>query len=130
MAEALVEARSDGLVRAASAGSNPKPLHPNAVRVMREEHGIDLAGKRPKHLKLFARRRFDRVITLCDRVREVCPQFPGDPEAIHWSMADPAAGHADDDDQATYPAFQQAAAELETRIRFLLATVTTRQEHP
>src|SRR4029453_6705360 len=45
MAEALAQARSGGRVEARSAGSHPKPLHPNAVRVMRDEHGIDLAGR-------------------------------------------------------------------------------------
>ena len=122
MAEALVEVRSAGRVKAASAGSNPKPLHPHAVRVMREDHGVDLASRHPKHLKLFANRRFDRVITLCDRVREVCPQFPGDPEAVHWSIPDPAAADAAGDD-ASYRAFRQTAAELDTRIRFLLAAL-------
>ena len=34
---------------AASAGSHPKPLHRNAVRVMRER-GIDISGRRSKHL--------------------------------------------------------------------------------
>ena len=51
MAEALTRERSGGLVEAHSAGSHPKPLHPNAVRVMRDEHGIDLAGQRSKHLE-------------------------------------------------------------------------------
>ena len=36
IAEALVEHRSAGTVEARSAGSHPKPLHPNAVRVMAE----------------------------------------------------------------------------------------------
>jgi ArsR family transcriptional regulator, arsenate/arsenite/antimonite-responsive transcriptional repressor / arsenate reductase (thioredoxin) len=133
MAEALARARSGGRVEAHSAGSHPKPLHANAVRVMREEHGIDLAGQRSKHLSVFAEQRFDRVVSLCDRVREVCPEFPGDPEAIHWSIPDPAAGHAAGDDEASYPAFQQTAAELETRIGFLLAGLavpTTAQEEP
>jgi 4-hydroxyphenylpyruvate dioxygenase len=40
MAEALAEQLSAGAVRAVSAGSHPKPLHPNAVRVMRER-GIE-----------------------------------------------------------------------------------------
>src|SRR3954471_22691453 len=40
MAEALAEHLSAGEVRAVSAGSHPKPLHPHAVRVMRER-GID-----------------------------------------------------------------------------------------
>jgi ArsR family transcriptional regulator, arsenate/arsenite/antimonite-responsive transcriptional repressor / arsenate reductase (thioredoxin) len=122
IAEALVRARSSGLVEAHSAGSAPKPLHPNAVRVMHEEHGIDLAGHRSKHLSVFAQQRFEWVISLCDRVREVCPEFPGQPETIHWSIPDPAAAPGDDD--ASYPAFQQTAAELETRIGFLLAALT------
>lgn len=123
MAEALARVRSGGLVEAHSAGSHPKPLHPNAVRVMRERHGIDLAGRRSKHLSAFVEQRFDRVISLCDRVREVCPEFPGRPETAHWSIADPAAGHTDGDDEASYPAFRQTADELESRIGFLLAAL-------
>jgi protein-tyrosine-phosphatase len=123
MAEALARVRSGGVVEAHSAGSRPKPLHANAVRVMRDEHGIDIAGQSPKHLSVFADQRFDRVISLCDRVREVCPEFPGEPETVHWSIPDPAAGHVDGDDEASHPAFQRTADELETRIRFLLATL-------
>jgi ArsR family transcriptional regulator, arsenate/arsenite/antimonite-responsive transcriptional repressor / arsenate reductase (thioredoxin) len=128
MAEALAGARSGGVVEAYSAGSQPKPLHPNAVRVMRDEHGIDLAGQASKHLGVFADQRFDWVISLCDRVREVCPEFPDQPETIHWSIPDPAAGHVDDD--ASYPAFRQTAAELATRIGFLLAALTDRTPAP
>ena len=124
MAEALARARSGGAVEAFSAGSRPKPLHPNAMRVMRDEHGIDLAGHASKHLDLFADRRFDCVISLCDRLREVCPEFPGQPDTVHWSIPDPAAGQADDD--ASYPAFQRTASELDTRIGFLLAVLTDR----
>lgn len=124
MAEALAIARSGGVVEAFSAGSHPKPMHPNAVRVMRDEHGLDLTAHAPKHLDVFAGQRFDWVISLCDRVREVCPEFPGHPETIHWSLANPAASDADD--AATYPLFQQTAAELATRIGFLLAALTDR----
>ncbi len=124
MAEALAIARSRGVIEAYSAGSHPKPVHPNAVRVMRHEHGLDLAAQVSKHLDVFVDQRFDWVISLCDRVREVCPQFPGHPETIHWSIANPADGDADDD--ATYPLFQQTAAELVTRIGFLLAVLTDR----
>jgi len=128
MAEALARARSGGIVDAYSAGSQPKPMHPNAVRVMRDEHGLDLAGQASKHLDVFVDQRFDWVISLCDRVREVCPEFPGHPETIHWSIPNPAAGDADDD--ASYPAFQQTAAELEIRIGFLLAALTDRPTAP
>jgi protein-tyrosine-phosphatase len=125
MAEALAKARSGGLIEAYSAGSDPKPLHPNAVRVLRDEHGIDLAGHRSKHVDVFAHERFDWVVSLCDRVREVCPEFPAHPETVHWSIPNPvAAGEVDDD--ASYPAFQHTASELETRVEFLLAALTER----
>jgi ArsR family transcriptional regulator, arsenate/arsenite/antimonite-responsive transcriptional repressor / arsenate reductase (thioredoxin) len=114
IAEALLGQLSGGGIEVASAGSRPKPLHPEAVRVMRE-HGIDISGRRPKHLEEFAGQRFGYVITLCDRVREVCPEFPGHPQLIHWSIADPAA-EAD-----ASAAFRRVAAELRTRIGFLLA---------
>ena len=31
------------------------------------------------------------MITLCDKVREVCPEFRDHPRRIHWSIPDPAA---------------------------------------
>ncbi|MGH9014230.1 MAG: ArsR family transcriptional regulator [Acidimicrobiia bacterium] len=123
IAEALVEQRSAGTVEARSAGSHPKPLHRNAVRVM-AERGIDIAGRPTKSLTRFARSRFDRVITLCDKVREICPEFPGAPIAAHWSIADPAT--AGDSDDATYPAFQHVADEIESRVALLLADLRTR----
>jgi ArsR family transcriptional regulator, arsenate/arsenite/antimonite-responsive transcriptional repressor / arsenate reductase (thioredoxin) len=116
MAEALAERQGAGALEAASAGSRPKPLHPNAVRVMRE-HDIDISGRTSKHLDTFAGQRFDYVISLCDRVREVCPEFPGHPQVIHWSVPDPASGGTDAE---TYPAFHAVAATLRTRIQFLL----------
>jgi ArsR family transcriptional regulator, arsenate/arsenite/antimonite-responsive transcriptional repressor / arsenate reductase (thioredoxin) len=128
IAEALCEQLSGGAVSAASAGSHPKPLHPNAVRVMRE-HGIDLAGRRSKHLGEFAGQRFNYVISLCDRVREVCPEFPGGPDLIHWSIPDPT--HEPGSDEETLPAFEQTATELHTRIGFLIDAIeqtTTEQE--
>jgi protein-tyrosine-phosphatase len=123
MAEAFVEHRSDGMVDARSAGSHPKPLHPNAVRAM-AERGIDIAGRPTKSLTRFSRNRFDRVITLCDKVREICPEFPGEPLATHWSIADPAA--AGGTDKATYPAFEAVADEIDTRVDLLLADINTR----
>ncbi len=124
MAEAMVRAWSRGVVDARSAGSHPKPMHPNAVRVMREEHGLDLAAQETKHLDAFSGQRFDFVISLCDRVRELCPEFPGHPETIHWSLANPADGEGDD--AATYPLFRETAAELAKRIGFLFAVLADR----
>jgi ArsR family transcriptional regulator, arsenate/arsenite/antimonite-responsive transcriptional repressor / arsenate reductase (thioredoxin) len=120
IAEALVHELTGGAVEVRSAGSHPKPLHQNAVRVMRER-GIDLGGRRSKHLSEFAEERFDYVISLCDRVREVCPEFPDRPDLIHWSIPDPA--REGDSDEETYPAFERTAEELATRIGLLLELI-------
>ena len=120
IAEALAVARSQGRVAAASAGSHPKPVHANAVRVMRER-GVDMGSCRSKHLSLFAGQQFDHVITLCDKVRETCPEFPGHPGFIHWSTSDPAT--SGDGDEATLPAFRELAADVETRVAYLLASL-------
>ncbi len=117
IAEALLEQMSEGAVEVASAGSNPKPLHSNAVRVL-QKRGIDISANRTKHLNEFLHQRFDFVITLCDRVREVCPDFPAQPDLVHWSVPDPAREGSNN--RATYPAFERTATELETRIGFLL----------
>jgi protein-tyrosine-phosphatase len=128
MAEALARARSGGVVDAHSAGSHPKPLHPNAVRVMRELFGIDLTPQRSKHLGIYTAQRFDRVVSLCDRVREVCPDFPGEPETVHWSIPDPAAGGAGD--EASYDAFRRTALEIDARVGFLLAALAASSSTP
>jgi protein-tyrosine-phosphatase/DNA-binding transcriptional ArsR family regulator len=123
MAEALATALSDGAVEAFSAGSHPKPLHPNAVRVMVEQHDLDLSGHVSKSMDLFEGQLFDWVISLCDRVKEVCPDFEGRPEVVHWSIPNPATGEPD---AVTYPLFRQTAAELASRVVFLLASISER----
>jgi protein-tyrosine-phosphatase/DNA-binding transcriptional ArsR family regulator len=117
MAEALAEQLAGDTITAASAGSHPKSLHPNAVRAMLE-YGIDITGRQAKHVSTFDGQRFDYVISLCDRVREVCPEFPGHPEVIHWSIPDPTGEGGSD--RETYPAFRAVAADLHTRVGYLL----------
>lgn len=125
MAEVLLEHRSGHAIHGRSAGSHPKPLHPNAVRAM-AEHGIDIAGRPTKPLTRFARSRFSQVITLCDKVREICPEFPGHPITAHWSIADPAAEGSTDEE--SYPAFQRVAEELETRVSLLIAQMKAERQ--
>ena len=124
IAQALLERRTSGRVEAVSAGTRPKPdMHPNTVRVLREEFGIDISDQSPRHVDTLGNRQFDAVITLCDTAREVCPGFGDDTRWIHWSIPDPAAvGRSDED---TYPRFQATAAEIDTRIRYLLPILIT-----
>jgi len=125
IAEALARHLSHGAADAVSAGSHPKPLHPNAVRVL-AERGIDITGASAKPLDTFLASRFGYVVSLCDRVREVCPEFPDHPDLIHWSVPDPAKEGSRDEE--SYPAFERTLLELETRVGFLLALIAARAE--
>lgn len=126
IAEALLRHRTAGAVEVTSAGSSPGPrLHPHSVRVLRDRYAVDIAGQRPRHVDTLTGRRFDYVITLCDRAREVCPEFGDHARRVHWSIADPAS--AGDRDQAGYPAFVRTAGDIDTRIRHLLPVLATRQ---
>ncbi|MGW3962635.1 arsenate reductase/protein-tyrosine-phosphatase family protein [Amycolatopsis sp. NPDC005003] len=118
IAEALLRRRTAGKVTVTSAGSHPKAaLHPGAIRVLGERFGIDVTGQRPRHLDTVAGRRFDHVITVCDRVREVCPEFPHHPRRRHWSIPDPTA-----------ESMAMTASELDTRIRHLLPELVPGKE--
>lgn len=119
MAEAILRHLGGQHVAAFSAGSEPSQVHPQAVRAM-AALDIDIGQQQSKHLDTFAGQSFDYIITVCDRVREVCPLFPTDPERIHWSFADPAAL---EDESARERAFQQTAQQLVTRARHLLTLI-------
>lgn len=119
IAEALLRQHGGAGVEVTSAGSNPKPaIHPVAVSVLRETYGIEISGQQPRHVDSLAGRHFDYVITVCDRVREVCPHFPDNPHQFHWSIPDPT----NPGDAAT---FERVAAEIETRIRHLLPVLAS-----
>ena len=120
MAEGLLRELGRNRVEVFSAGSEPTSIHPLAIKVM-SGRGIDLRAHRSKHLEEYLGEDFDYVITVCDRVREVCPVFPGEPEHIHWSFPDPIAieGSA----RAQESAFEDIARELTTRIQYLLMMI-------
>lgn len=119
IAEALTAELSAGAVNAVSAGSNPKPLHPTAVSVL-AERGIDISDRSSKHMDEFTSEKFAYVVSLCDRVREICPKFPGHPDAAHWSVRDPSQSI---DGVGSRAAFKRTLAEIETRVGFLLELI-------
>jgi protein-tyrosine-phosphatase/DNA-binding transcriptional ArsR family regulator len=122
IAEALLRHRTGGHVEMVSAGSDPRPrIHPAAVRVLREHYGIGIADQCPRHLDSMAGRSFDYVISLCDKVREVCPEFSDQPRRIHWSIPDPAAADAGTGTgRRSQSAFTDTATDIDTRVRYLL----------
>src|SRR5215472_16817851 len=120
MAEGWLRHLGGSGVAAASAGTVPTSLHPLAVAAM-AEWGVDISGHQVKHVDVFAGRSFDRVITVCDRAREACPEPPAADAVAHWSVPNPAEAHPPD-----LHAFQATARELYTRVRYLLPQLAPR----
>ena len=94
MAEALLRLIGGKDFLAESAGTHPVGLNPTTIVVMKEL-GVDVQGRRSKHVEEFRGQSFDYVITVCDRARETCPIFPGGHKLLHWSFDDPAAAPAE-----------------------------------
>jgi protein-tyrosine-phosphatase len=123
IAEALLRRRAGGHVRVVSAGIRPRPdLHPHTVRVLSHRFGIDVTAQRPQPMESLAGRRFDYVITVCDKARESLPDLDGHPRRLHWSVPDPAAGG--DGGEASYQSFIRTAADIDTRVRHLLPVLS------
>lgn len=120
MAEGLLRTFGGDKVEVFSAGSEPTSIHPLAIKVM-ANIGVDLREQRVKHYDEFAEQTFDYIITVCDRVRELCPVFPGDPRQIHWSFPDPAA--IEGNLQTQEKGFAETAQQLKIRIDLLLLMI-------
>jgi len=100
MAEAFVNAKCWGSLRAHSAGLEPGRLNPNVVSVMREI-GHDISGNATKSVNDadVRAREYDYVVTVCDEASaEACPIYPTRGERIHWSFADPSSFVGEPDD--------------------------------
>lgn len=120
MAEGILRHLSNGMIAAMSAGSQPTHVHPLAIRAL-AELDIDIRQQQSKSLDEMKGQSFDYIVTVCDRVRETCPTFPGDPERIHWSIPDPVATEGNEQEQ--FRAFEQVALQLMTRIRYLVTLI-------
>jgi arsenate reductase len=119
MAEALLNWKGKGRFQAASAGSRPAArVNPYALETLCE-YGIPWAGHAPRSVDGLEREPWDFVITVCDRAKESCPIFPGQPVVAHWGMPDPA--EVEGDDAAKRAAFRDAFLLLSSRIDLLLA---------
>jgi arsenate reductase (thioredoxin) len=91
IAETILNRLGRGRFKAESAGAQPAPrVNPLALETL-EEHGFFWTGHPPRGLDGLEREQWDFVITVCDRAKESCPIFPGQPVIAHWGMPDPAA---------------------------------------
>ena len=119
IAEALLIRKGRGRFVVESAGTRPAAaVNPHALAAL-AAHGIDWAGRLPRGLEAVQARDWDLIITVCDRAKESCPIFPGEPIVAHWGMPDPA--ELSGDEAAIRRAFEDTIALLSRRIDLLLA---------
>jgi arsenate reductase (thioredoxin) len=119
MAEALLNSKGRERFQAESAGSRPAVrVNPYAIETLRE-YGVPWSGGAPRGLDGLEPESWDCVITVCDRAKESCPVFPGQPIQAHWGMPDPA--EVQGDDATRRAAFRDAFLLLSRRIDLLLA---------
>jgi thioredoxin type arsenate reductase len=120
MAEGLLRFKAGERVDVFSAGTEATHVNPLAIDAMKRL-GVDISSQESKNLDGFLGKKFDYVITVCDRAKESCPIFPGAPEQIHWSFPDPSEVKGSQEDRAK--AFDETAQQLSQRINFLLMMI-------
>src|SRR5437763_6799739 len=114
MAEALLNWKGKGRFEAQSAGSRPADrVNAHAIATLEAYH-IPWAGRAPRVIDSLEREPWDFVITVCDRAKESCPIFPGQPILAHWGMTDPA--EVQGDEVAKRAAFRDAFLLISRRV--------------
>ncbi len=110
---------SKGRYEAVSAGSQPAGyVHPLAIQTLKDL-GYQTEGLRSKSWEEFKGTHFDLFVTVCDRAREACPNWPGGPESLHWGFDDPAEAKGSEEQKLV--AFRAVASEIQQRIALFLS---------
>lgn len=101
MAEELLRKCADDIFEVESAGLEPGVLNPYVIKILKDDEGIDISGKKTKSAIDLAEqgKKYDYVITVCDESSsEKCPVFPGGAKRIHWGFPDPSVIKGSDDE--------------------------------
>jgi arsenate reductase len=119
MAEVIMNRLGRGRLEAFSAGSNAAGyVHPLAIKTLQDAK-LPTEGLRSKSWDEYQGQPFDFVITVCDRAKESCPVWPGQPVTAHWGFEDPAAATGTDEQKERL--FRKVFTEIQTRINLFLA---------
>ncbi len=90
LAEFLLRRQGRDRFEVWSAGARPRGrVNPDVLAILREVYRIDASEARSKSWEELRDVPFDFVITVCDRARESCPIWPGQPVVAHWGAPDP-----------------------------------------
>jgi arsenate reductase len=102
-----------------SAGSSPRGrVNPRVLELLKDGYHIDATGARSKSWEEFRGAKFDFVITVCDRARESCPIWPGQPVIAHWGSEDPDAAAGE---EAQREAIRKVGLEIYRRLGLFTA---------
>jgi arsenate reductase (thioredoxin) len=125
-AEYFIRRIGGGRFEAYSAGNVPTgTVHPLVLRLLQDHYRIDAHEARSKSWNEFRNTRFDMIITVCDRARESCPVFPGQPTIAHWNIPDPTrASGASEIDR-----YRDVAQQIQQRIHLLCAFPKEKLRH-
>lgn len=104
IAEALINAKLDGVEAKSSGVRASGKVNPNAKKLL-EEKGIWREEYHSKTLDTVVDEQFDLVVTVCDHANETCPMFPRPTPKIHIGFEDP--------DGKGYEAFVATYKEIE-----------------
>src|SRR5213594_2842158 len=127
-AEYLIKKTCNDRFEAYSAGSQPRPaVNPYTIQVLRDYYKIDASQAHSKSWDEFRDTNFDIVITVCDRAKESCPVFPGQPIVTHWSIPDPALATGNDEQKLRQ--FKDVALQIKRRIELLCSVPTEKLGH-
>jgi len=118
MAQVIMNQLGQGRFDAFSAGSKPAGyVHPLAIKTLKDAH-FPTEGLRSKSWAEYEGQPFDFIITVCDRAKESCPVWPGQPVNAHWGFEDPAEALGTDDQKEQI--FRKVMTEIQTRINLFL----------
>lgn len=124
MAEGLLRARGGATYNVFSAGTEPRTVHPLAIKAM-HEIGIDISTHTAKGIEAFsAEPPMDLVITVCHEAQETCPYFPNTRHQVHWGFPDPSVATGTEEERLA--AFRHIRDLIATKIdHFLDRTPST-----
>lgn len=107
IAEALINAKLEGIEAKSSGVKASGKVNPNAKKVL-EQYGIWRDEYHSKTIDKVINDEFDLVVTVCDNANETCPMFPKPIKKIHISFTDP--------DGKGYEAFETTYQDIQDRL--------------
>jgi len=127
MAEVILRSLAGNRFEAFSAGAKPSGyVHPLALQVL-ENAKLPTEDLHSKSWEEFKGHPMNFVITVCDRAKETCPVWPGQPITAHWGFEDPADARGTDEQKLRV--FRKVFTEIQARLRLFTSLPMDKLTH-